>query len=341
MNTYVHQVGDLNHIEALEMSSLNYDFSLMSGHKLEVDFKAMTHFEPFAMLISSHTLKKWNNLADQYNVKLEYTNYQHCSYAAHMGFFKSFGLDYGNEPNEATGSSKYLPLSIINVHELRDTSSTRREKIQDTIERKSTHLASILGQGNYELEVTLSYAIREIMRNVVEHSLSNKIYFAAQRWGNIGNVEIAIFDEGIGIKETLSSNPNLNIDNDLTALNYSLLPGISGKAYYKDGILQNSSTSEWGHSGFGLYVTSELCKIGGEFTIVSNGASFTSNAHSQWIHDAHINGTGIRLKLKLDEIPDLGDSVINDIVQKGEQLAAISQVHAISSASKMSRVLTK
>lgn len=299
MNIYAHEVGNLTYEEALNMSYLNYNFKAMSNSQLVIDFKHMSHFEPFSMLISSHILKTWKSLCLEHNIKLEFRNYQHCSYAGHMGYFKQFGLDFGSEPNEARGSSSYLPISVINVHDLKDTSNTRREKIQDTIVRKSEHLASILGQGNYGLEVTFAYAIREIMRNVVEHSLSENIYIAAQRWGNVGEVEISIFDEGVGIKETLSTNPNLSISDSISALDYCLRPGLSGKAYYQDGVIQNRTNSEWDHSGFGLYVTSELCKMGGEFTIISNDSALHINSQSKKSFNTNIQGTGIRLKLKL------------------------------------------
>lgn len=339
MNVYVHEVNDLTYEECLQMSNLNYDFQAMNNSKLIIDFRKMTHFEPFSMLISGHIFKQWINQCKKHNVQLEFKNYSHCGYAGHMGYFKQFGLDFGNEPNEANGSKKYLPITIIKVDDLKDASSTRREKIQYTIVRKSEHLASILGQGNYELEVTLAYAIREIMRNVVEHSFSQNIYMAAQRWDNVGEVEIAIFDEGIGIKNTLSSNPNLSGLNSLTALNYCLQPGISGKAYYQDGVIQNNTNSEWDHSGFGLYVTSELCKMGGEFTIASHDSALHTNSKSSIPYNTWIEGTGIRLKLKLTEIPDLGHSVIDRIIKKGEEIAAMSKISSITSASKMSRVI--
>lgn len=256
-----------------------------------------------------------------------------------MGYFKHFGLDFGKEPNEASGGSSYLPITIINVASLREASNTRREKIQETIYRRSVHLASILGQGNYELEVTLAYAIREIMRNVVEHSLSQNIYLAAQRWANVGEVEIAIFDEGIGIQNTLSLNPNLSIKDSSDALKYCLQPGISGKAFYKDGELQNSTNSKWDNSGFGLYVTSELCKLGGEFTIVSYDSALHLNSEQQKIIKTKINGTGIRLKLKLDEIPELGHNIIQNIIDRGEIIAQKSEIGTITTASKMSRFI--
>ncbi|MEC0283852.1 ATP-binding protein [Terribacillus saccharophilus] len=339
MNIYEHQVSDLTSLECLKMSNLNYDFKTMKDSRLIIDFKNMTHFEPFSMLISSHIFNNWARQCSENNIDLQFKNYEHCGYAGHMGYFKHFGLDYGNEPNEAKGSRTYLPITTIKVNDLKDASSTRREKIQDTIVRKSEHLASILGQGNYDLEVTLAYAIREIMRNVVEHSFSPNIYLAAQRWEHMGEVEIAIFDEGVGIRNTLSSNPNLSTLNSSTALDYCLQPGISGKAYYQDGVIQNSTNSDWDHSGFGLFVTSELCKMGGEFTIISHDSALQINSKSTTRFNSQIEGTGIRLKLKISEIPDLGHSAIDKIIKLGERIASTSEISSITSASKMSRVV--
>lgn len=341
IKTYVIEVNDLNWEESLNFAIPQYDFERMRDSTLFIDFNNKSHVEPFSMLLTAHVIRNIKKECTKNNINFRVKNHECFSYAGNMGFFQSFGEDFGKKPNEAKGSSTYLPVTKINVQELQSLSNSRRELIQDTILRKSQHLASIIGQGNYELEVTLSYAIREIMRNVVEHSGSSNIYLAAQRWPKIGEVEISIFDEGIGIPSSIKHNPNLHINNSAEAIMYALKPGISGKAYYIDGVLQNQNNSEWDNSGFGLYVVSELCKMGGEFTIISDDVAITYNSSlKRYIdHPTNINGTGIRLKLNLNSIPKLGSEVINSIITKGENLAQESGQKQMVSASKMTRII--
>lgn len=341
INNYVIELNDLTYDEALNFAEQRYDFEAIKNATLFIDFNNKSHVEPFSMLLTSHVIRLISIECTKYNIDFRVKNHTSFSYAGHMGFLKSFGVDYGKKPNEAKGGSSYLPITKIDIQELKGISKSRRELIQETISRKSQHLASILGQGNYHLEVILSYAIREIMRNVVEHSESPCIYLAAQRWPNVGEVEIAIFDEGIGIPNAIKNNPNLQINNSIEAIMHSLKPGVSGKAFFIDGVLQNGTNSEWDNSGFGLYVTSELCKMGGEYTIISNDAaiSYSSNKDIFKTYNPNIKGTGIRLKLNLNQIPTLSHEAIGSIISNGEAIAKNSEQMHITSASKMTRII--
>ncbi|WP_092949868.1 hypothetical protein [Roseateles sp. YR242] len=51
-----------------------------------------------------------------------------CTYAAHMGFFRSFDLAYGNAPGQAKGSENYLPITIF------DSREVEREAFEQGIE---------------------------------------------------------------------------------------------------------------------------------------------------------------------------------------------------------------
>jgi hypothetical protein len=42
-------------------------------------------------------------------------------YLAHMGFFKSLGVDKGKRPGEAAKGATYVPITILTLHDLEQT----------------------------------------------------------------------------------------------------------------------------------------------------------------------------------------------------------------------------
>lgn len=105
-----------------------------------------------------------------------------------------------------------------------------------------------------------------MLRNSVEHSTKNCVWICTQYWPSISLTEIAILDNGIGIRKSLTTNIHYKkeINDDETALKMSLLPSITESF----GIKQDNSI--WSNSGFGLYIASHLCqKLNGPFLIAS------------------------------------------------------------------------
>src|SRR5687767_7131494 len=74
-----------------------------------IDFSLLDWIEPFGMLFFARQLRVF---ADQRKpAKCRALNHERHGYAAHMGFFQSFGLNFGNEPGEAAGNAQYLPIT--------------------------------------------------------------------------------------------------------------------------------------------------------------------------------------------------------------------------------------
>ena len=135
--------------------------------------------------------------------------------------------------------------------------------------------------------------MREIIRNTVEHSESSEIWFVCQYWSLDNSVEMCILDEGIGIYNSLKKNELLKFSDCLEAIKLSLEPGISSK----DIEFEALSDNEYGNSGFGLHMTSSICKEFGEFVIGSGDKIVYLKNNSIFPADILINGTILRLKL--------------------------------------------
>lgn len=259
--------------------------------------------EPFTMAYVANELRRFRNSKPQ--SRFSASDHENKTYAAHMGFFKAFGLNFGNEPGEASGSNTYLPLTILNVADLDAEASGALSHIGNLIEDKSEKIAKMLTrQDSGDLVDTLTFAIREIFRNVVEHSESEVIEYCAQYWPTKNLVEVAVLDTGTGIKKGLSSNPYLTINDERDALHLALLPGVSGKMYKG---VKKRKHDEWQNSGFGLYMTSRICRNGGSFFIASNDKSIFLDNQNKTDMECNYKGTALRLRIDTSRITGYSD----------------------------------
>ena len=242
------------------------DFSLTSsqieeGEEFVFDFSKTKRVEPFPMLLVSSEI---NRLVNRFpHAKKSCENFQNMTYAGHMGFFKAFGFDFGKRPGEAKGGPRYLPMTIYDCAELKKSAAEKGIEVGDEVEEKSKHMTMMLcGTDTGAVFDTLSYSVRELVRNVIEHSKATQFGICAQYWPHQNKVEVTIVDRGIGLKESLTNNPYLNASDDKNAINYALMPAVSGKAFKGSPIRQRG---HWANSGFGLYMTTRICRNGGEF----------------------------------------------------------------------------
>jgi len=273
-------------------------WSLEHSDEYIFDFARLGRVEPFTMAYVANELKRFRETKPESLFKA--LNHENKSYAAHMRFFRAFGLKFGNEPGEASGSSTYLPLTILNVAELKREAADSYEHVGNIIEAKSERIAKILTrQDEGDLVDTLTFSVREILRNVVEHSESEIIEYCAQYWPTKKLVEFAVLDTGNGIMQGLSTNPYLNINDERDALHLAMLPGISGKMYKG---VRKRRHDEWQNSGFGLYMTSRICRNGGDFFIASNDKSIFLDKTSKQDLECKYQGTALRLRINTCQI---------------------------------------
>lgn len=268
-----------------------------------LDFNGVGRIEPFALLFLSSELQRF--ASKRRGSKFAAVNYEGCTYAGHMGFFKSFGLDFGKSAGEAKGSGTYIPITIYDVEIIKQQAAENYEAVGAFVEKLAEGMAEILTRtGSGDLFDTLTYSIREIVRNVIEHSESNQFGFCAQYWPSYGTVELAILDRGIGIREGLSTNPHLQISDDHEALNMCLMPGVSGKAY--KGARRNPH-DVWANSGYGLYMTSRLCREGGSYFIASGDTGLYLSEEKKRYLETPFDGTAIKLTLNTQRLKSLSE----------------------------------
>lgn len=177
----------------------------------------------------------------------------------------------------------------------------RYEEDGDIIERKAKELSKILCKNNIELLNLLTHSIREMIRNVPEHSGVNNVWICGQAWEKDGTAEIAVLDEGIGIASSLRKNPFYHdiVTSDTAALSLAIEPGVS-KAFAPGH--ERNDPSGWSNSGFGLYVLSEICqRLSGSFCIVSGGNYLIKEQGIKRTGKTALKGTAVRIKIATSE----------------------------------------
>lgn len=279
--------------------------SIEESDEYVFDFAETRNVEPFPMLLVSSQIRR---LSDKFSSsRTACANYKHMTYAGHMGFFQAFGLEFGKLPGEAKGSSRYLPLTIYDCETLIKRAAEKGTEVGDEVEEVSKHLAKMLCSEDGAVYDTLAYSLRELMRNVVEHSNAAQFGICAQHWPSKKRVEVAILDRGIGLQASLRHNPHLDVSDDKRAVNYALMPAVSGKAF-KGARRQRGN---WANSGFGLYMTSRICRNGGTFFIASGetGMLITHKSEGKRYFQCAFEGTAVRMVVRTDQIAELKDAL--------------------------------
>lgn len=305
------------------------------------DVSSINNYEPLPMLLTSAAIRQFcaARALKQTNIQLLYAENDPYTYACHMGFFQAAGFAQGKAPGEAYGSTTYIPLTKLNIHDLQRESASSGKFLHqgDLIESKSGELAKILTQNNTELQKVLCYIIREAIRNVPEHAETNEVWVCGQYWHNRDCAEIAILDEGIGIFENLKKNPTHRnfIKNNEEALRWAIKPGVSVAFNPARGQRDNDY---WANSGYGLYMISEICKVTqGWFTVVSGQNCLRVYPNTVSAYPTYFNGTALGIRIRPSCVKTY--KALIDFVRKQGETAAKSIKNAFKSASLPSKGL--
>lgn len=296
-----------------------------------IDFSTLTYSYPTAMLVAGAKLREWvmyrhKNRYTSYPIGINQNKTVH-SYLMHLGFFYFIYMEDGNRIGQARGSTRYLPITEIEIPSY-NPSQISLVDWHGNIAEQSRRLAGVLVGSHDDSEElrAYSYSIREIIRNVFEHSGATKCYICGQSWIN-GKAEIAIIDEGVGIFETISK--AYFVKNDEEAIKTALLPGASRT----NSLNQEENTFD--NSGFGLYVLSNLASSFGWFALGSGSARVIGlNSTERIFEPFSFPGTFIGIHLRSS--PKNFRSVLKDIIEAGE--AESGKIGITKKASGMSRI---
>jgi len=284
----------------------------------EFDFSKVHNCDPFPMLVVSAAIRKKRSESIEKTCRA--INCQN-TYAEHMRFYRAIGIDFGRNLSENYGNSNYLPITKLEISDLRNEGIKNTERIQEVLESKAKLMANVLSRGNDSFKKWLKYVLTEVMRNIPEHSKADAIWYCAQYWPSYDLVELGILDEGVGIRNSLLDNYAYHgtIRDDKEAIGMALSPGIS-KAFAPGSI--SLSKDEWANSGFGLFMVSQLCKeLDGSFLIASGESAIRINNDVKLAHyPTNFKGTAIQIRIRPSMINNY-EVIAKKILKRGEQLA--------------------
>lgn len=289
--------------------------SLYQHDEVTVDFSGCEFFTPYGMLFMAAKLRSFQ--ARSPDLKIAFAGYREHQYPAHMGFFRMFGFEYGRDLGEAAGGHDYLPLTSVDRADLYEAAGDRFTELPDLIQRHADRIADVIARSkekNGPLFDALSYSVREVIRNVFEHSQANTVYYGAQYWPKSNKVEFAVADLGVGVRRGLGENPNFRFRTDKEAIEYSLLPSVSGKTHLP------RTSDVWFNSGYGLYMTSRLARNGGNFVIASGDMAIHLSRMTKRNYRTSFPGTALRFNLDVSEIGDV-QARLNQFRKEGADIA--------------------
>ncbi|MFA5854724.1 MAG: ATP-binding protein [Candidatus Gracilibacteria bacterium] len=181
------------------------------------------------------------------NIKCEELEAKSCRYLERMGLFNFLGIKSGIKITKHEPSGRFVPLTQIK----------NPEELTEFI----TEMTPLLHLKPIHAE-PLRYVLSELIRNVLEHSLSRQgAIVSAQYYAKSNTVRVGIADTGVGIWETI--NESYNPKNDLDAIELALTPGITGTTRKEGGTEYNA--------GAGLFFIKSIASVNKDFFVIYSG----------------------------------------------------------------------
>lgn len=221
----------------------------------------------------------------------------------------------------------------FNVEDLKKESYEKIVYIGELIEDKVKDILK-----KYKLDIKTrnfyAYILREIMRNVPEHSDSVDLELVCYK--NTNELAFKIIDKGITIKESLNRNPRFDLADDKSAVAFATKPGVT-RSYKRDPYRDDV----WQNSGFGLYMVSSLMKKLGYFELKSGSGRIVimKDRESDFMSTNKIIGTEVfiiidkRIRINIPE-------TLKDLSNKGSELARNSNFSSYADKKTASQAST-
>lgn len=181
------------------------------------------------------------------NIQCEKLEATSKHYLERMGLFKFLRIHSGINIQKHEAAGRFVPLTQIKNSKMLTQCIT---EITPLLHLEPKHAEPI------------RYIMSELVRNVLEHSLSKHgAIVSAQYHSKSNTIRIGIADTGIGIWQSM--NHSYNSKNDMEAIRLALIPGITGTTRREGGTELNA--------GAGLFFIKSIATINRDFFMLYSG----------------------------------------------------------------------
>lgn len=231
-------------------------------------------------------------------------------YLSRMGLYEILGKESPHSIEQHEPAGRFIPLTQI--------------KTQEEQTRFITDMVPLLHLSPEQSDA-IKYMVGELVRNVLEHSVSKTgAFVAAQYYQKSNTVRLGICDVGIGVWQSM--NKSWPVRTDLEAIKMALMPGITGTTTREGGTETNA--------GAGLFFVKSMAMVSRDYFIVYSGSGLYKltkrdkrtkgfpRLHANPENDAHAEtndappfpGTVIGIDISLDQSLEFASllSVIRD-----------------------------
>lgn len=269
-----------------------------------IDLSHLSFIEigPLAFLISR--IQQWRSKG--INVEIEAKSASCFSYLQRIDFFKCLGIEIPEQFQRHNAAGRFHPAAVIS-NQSSGLADRLSEKIAEAVIGEACSPDDFTDQppieGAFE---AIAYSVSELIKNIQQHSKGKGIVIS-QYYTSKGVAKVAIFDDGIGIKQSFiesGSSHASNLSNDIEAIQLSLQGEVSSKLS-----ASGTSNSAYGelsdNAGVGLtFLTMLAIRAGGDFTIIS-GNGLVSSAKATKINQKTV-GTFVHLSFNRDQLESFG-----------------------------------
>jgi anti-sigma regulatory factor (Ser/Thr protein kinase) len=186
------------------------------------------------------------------NVELQIPdpNVNYVHYLVRMRLFEHLGIDPPREITEHESAGRFIPITQVQSSE--------------DLQRFITDMIPLLHDGPEQVG-PVKYVISELVRNVLEHSISRSgAFVCAQYYRDSRKVGLGVVDAGVGIRESLRRyHPTRD---DVAAICLALQPGVTGTSSRFGGTEYNA--------GAGLFFTRSIATLSKTHMVLASGSGF-------------------------------------------------------------------
>ncbi|MDH2879779.1 ATP-binding protein [Bacillus cytotoxicus] len=343
MNTLTINITSCSYIDILPLAHQLNDLSNIDH--IIFNFNDLDFFTPTGIVFLCSMIENCYRKGKEVTFIYDEMNSKVRGYGEWIGFFEVANIKSGRG---ARSGDTYLALCKEKVQSFVEESSSLKESVEQRLEKLSNEIVSLLTRNsvikkNEMAKDNLIYAMREIFRNIFDHSQAVNFWYVGQYYpydgfveltigddgfveltiGDDGFVELTIGDDGVGLKETVPFDiEDIWFDRNThkKAIDLAIQAGVSALSNHA------YAPEEYKNSGFGLNMVKKLCEFAeGSFLIATGDSAIHYTKDFNQELDTYYEGTFIRLRLNTHKLTNVSfqkmmDSAIEDAEKAGRSV---------------------